>query len=151
MNQLQPIVATIVIDDTPTTIPALNVPELYDALAAYAKETEEQHVEWMAALPSQETVQEKTDALEGANTNIIQDHRIGDWDEYLSIEVMPQWWVDRLISPFVGQVRKLASELNSMIGHPENPFAENIIDELVVQSFELIKEPRPDLIDWDEE
>lgn len=152
MKNITPIVAYITMGETTTTIPALNVPELYNALAVYTKEAEEQWVEWMAALPSQEEVQAKLDALKGTgDTQIIQDHTIGDWDECLSIELMPQWWVDRLITPFINQVRKLATELNGIIGHPENPFPENVIDNLVEESFKLIQEPRPKRTNWDEE
>lgn len=47
------------------------------------------------------------------------------------------------------QVRKLASELNDCIGHPENPFPENILDELVQESYDLLKETRPPYKNWE--
>jgi len=150
MNHIKPIVATVIIDNKATTIPALNVSELFIALEAYAKESEFEWVKWMESLPSQEEVQAKVNALEGTFVSeVISNHRIGNWDEYLNIELMPYWWVNRLISPFIDQVRKLATEWNNVIGHPENPFPENVINDLVKESFELIKEQRPSLPDWE--
>lgn len=49
---------------------------------------------------------------------------------------------DRILS-LTDQVRKLASEWNGIIGHPENPFPESMIQKLVEESFSLIREPVP--------
>ena len=147
MNQIIPVIAFITIDDTPHSIAAPSVSELYDSLQRYAKETEDQWVEWMAALPEEQAVEA---ALQGDEDILIPDARIGDWDEYIRIERMPMAWVKQLITPYVEAIQKLAVEFNSIIGHPENPFPENIIDELVEDSFKLIKQERPPLTDYEQ-
>lgn len=50
----------------------------------------------------------------------------------------------------IDQIRKLATEWNEIIGHPENPFPEDVIDEMVEDSFKLIGEKRPPLNDFEE-
>ncbi|MDG1950117.1 MAG: hypothetical protein P8J32_04895 [bacterium] len=158
MKKITPIIAIITIDDEPTSFAALSVAELYDSLQVYAKETEDMWVEWMAALPAQADIEKAAQGyISGKgetgteNTVLVKDHTIGDWDEYIQIEVMPQWWVDNLITPFTDKIEQLAGELNSMIGHPENPFAENILSDLVEKAFDLIKKEVPPLTDYSEE
>jgi hypothetical protein len=49
---------------------------------------------------------------------------------------------------YKAQIEKLANQINSMIGHPENPFREDVLEDLVKESFELIGQAPQPIIQW---